>query len=51
MKCNCASEFQDALYGKGMRVFNEIGKDGKSGYRCATCGKESKDTPSKAPKK
>jgi len=40
MQCSCQSEFQDATYGKGMRVFNETGKDGKGGYRCTVCGKE-----------
>lgn len=41
MQCSCQSEFQDATYGKSMRVFNEIGKDQKGGYRCTVCGKES----------
>ena len=48
MQCSCQSEFQDATYGKGMRVFNEIGKDGKGGYRCTVCGKEAS---SSSPKK
>lgn len=43
LKCNCKSEFQDELYGKGNRLFNEIGKDQKSGYRCTVCGKEVKE--------
>lgn len=35
-KCTCKSEFQDSLYGKGMRVFNRT-EDGKGG-RCTVCG-------------
>ena len=40
MRCTCTHEFQDATYGKGMRVMNPI-KDG-TGYRCSVCGKEIK---------
>lgn len=40
LQCSCQSEFQDVTYGKGMRVFNEIGKDQNSGYRCTVCGRE-----------
>lgn len=40
MRCSCSHSFQDETYGKGMRVFNPIGKDGTSGYRCSVCGKE-----------
>ena len=40
MQCSCQSDFQDREYGKGMRVFNEIGKDQRGGYRCTVCGKE-----------
>lgn len=47
LRCNCHSEFQDNLYGKGVRLFNEIGKDRNSGYRCTVCGKEIKDGGSK----
>ena len=43
LRCNCESEFQDATYGKNMRVFNEMGKEGKDGYRCTVCGKEIKE--------
>lgn len=32
--CICASEYQDARYGKSMRVFNL----GPSGGKCAVCG-------------
>ena len=49
MNCSCKHEFQDHQYGKGMRLFNEIGKDQKSGYRCTVCGKEVKNNDS--PKK
>jgi hypothetical protein len=35
-KCTCKSEFQDQLYGKGMRYFNRVA-DGKGG-RCTVCG-------------
>lgn len=41
MRCNCESEFQDQLYGKGIRVFNEkISNNKVNGYRCTVCGKE-----------
>lgn len=36
-KCTCKHEFQDATYGKGMRVFNPAG-DKQSGGRCSVCG-------------
>ena len=41
MKCNsknCQSNYQDATYGKGSRLFNPT--DG--GYRCTICGNEVK---------
>lgn len=39
---NCKSEFQDARYGKGYRVFNRMNPSGKKtvNYRCTVCGKE-----------
>lgn len=40
IKCNCKSEFQDELYGEGMRLANVFGKDKPAGYRCTVCGKE-----------
>ena len=40
IQCTCKSEFQDELYGKGMRLANTMGKDKPSGYRCTVCGKE-----------
>lgn len=42
LKCTCVSAFQDQLYGVGMRLFNETGKDQKGGYRCTVCGRESR---------
>ena len=38
MKCNCESEMQDKLYGKGNRVHNKT----NSGYRCTVCSNEKK---------
>lgn len=39
--CNCVSEFQDQVYGKGYRLFNPKGKGSKvDGYRCTVCGRE-----------
>jgi hypothetical protein len=38
--CNCAHDFQDAYYGKGMRL-HTTGKGGSPGhitYRCTVCG-------------
>lgn len=37
--CVCESEYQDKMYGKHIRVFNE----GKGKYICTICGKERKD--------
>lgn len=43
LRCNCESKFQDDLYGKQMRVFNECIANGKvNSYRCTVCGKEIK---------
>lgn len=44
LKCGCKSEFQDELYGKGIRLFNNCGDNkGKvTAYRCTVCGKEQK---------
>ena len=45
LRCVCNSEFQDKLYGKGVRVCNCCG-DNKGGkvntYRCTVCGREIK---------
>lgn len=38
MKCTCKHEYQDQVYGKGMRVCNPIGKSQDSGYKCTVCG-------------
>lgn len=41
--CTCVSEFQDKLYGKNMRVFNErIAGSKNNGWRCTVCGREIK---------
>ena len=46
LKCDCKNEFQDALYGKGMRLFNPQGKgkDQGSSYICTVCGKSTTGT-------
>jgi hypothetical protein len=33
-RCNCVSEYQDARYGQGMRVFNI----GRAAGACTVCG-------------
>lgn len=40
MKCSCQHEFQDQMYGKGMRVWNPTGKGSNQGdgYVCTVCG-------------
>ena len=38
MKHDCESEFQDALYGKGKRVFNGMKKPFH--WKCTVCGGE-----------
>lgn len=38
LKCSCEHEIQDAMYGKGVRLFNPC-KLG-AGWRCTVCGKE-----------
>ena len=47
ISCSCKHEFQDQQYGKGMRLFNEMGKDQNSSYRCTVCGKEVRSGDSK----
>lgn len=37
-KCTCSSEYQDRVYGKGIRIANETGKTNT--VRCTVCGKE-----------
>jgi hypothetical protein len=40
----CHHEYQDELYGKGMRVFNAKVAEGKvKGWRCTVCGREISD--------
>jgi len=34
-KCNCVNEYQDKMYGKGMRAKNSKG----TGFKCTVCGK------------
>ncbi|MDO8726322.1 MAG: hypothetical protein Q7J35_09680 [Candidatus Methanoperedens sp.] len=34
-KCDCVNEYQDKLYGKGLRLKNSTVK----GLRCSVCGK------------
>jgi hypothetical protein len=34
--CSCKSDYQDRIYGKGMRLHTVTGK----GSRCTVCGKE-----------
>lgn len=48
-KCKCHSEFQDQLYGKGLRVCNPAGKGSSQGdgYRCTVCGATFGSTNSK----
>lgn len=40
MHCDCKSDFQDQLYGKGMRYWNPCGKGKDQGesFRCTVCG-------------
>jgi len=41
MPCTCKHEFQDAHYGKGLRLHNRCRpKDGERWYRCTVCGAE-----------
>lgn len=37
-KCTCENEYQDKLYGKGMRVHNAFGGRGADRGRCTVCG-------------
>lgn len=40
-KCTCKSEYQDKKYGKGNRVFNQMGGgrgSDKGVARCSVCG-------------
>lgn len=49
-KCNnpsCVNEFQDATYGKNMRVMNE---DSKGGLSCTACGRNTRGEGNKKKK-
>lgn len=35
-KCTCVSEYQDGVYGKGMRAKNPTSS---GGFKCTVCGK------------
>jgi hypothetical protein len=39
-KCSCLSPFQDERCGKGVRIWNKLGKliVGNVHYRCTVCG-------------
>jgi len=42
-RCGCKSDYQDELYGKGIRVHNITGGSGRlaksqGGWRCTVCG-------------
>lgn len=37
--CNCTSDFQDKMYGRGMRVMNVGGSSTAPRYSCTVCGK------------
>ena len=37
-KCTCESKFQDAMYGKGNRVYNL--REGSTKGSCTVCGRE-----------
>lgn len=42
LRCSCTHEYQDAKYGRGMRMCNPMqsGRGAIDGYRCSVCGKE-----------
>ena len=40
MACDCQHESQDKLYGKGMRLWNQLGDS--DSYRCTVCGNTNK---------
>jgi hypothetical protein len=51
LSCSCQHEVQDKLHGKGKRVFNPMGMQGKSGYRCSVCKSVNKSSVDKEEKK
>ena len=36
-KCTCKSEYQDKMYGAGMRVMNGTSPKMGAGFRCTVC--------------
>ena len=40
IKCNCNHDYQDKVYGKGMRVHNYAEK--AETYKCTVCGDKKK---------
>ena len=38
IKCDCISQYQDAKYGKGYRVYNPQGGKNEGKARCTVCG-------------
>ena len=38
LKCSCKHEFQDAIYGKELRVHNRAPKSKYGDWRCTVCG-------------
>lgn len=41
LPCSCKNENQDAIHGKGMRLFNQLGDS--DNYRCSGCGNTTKN--------
>jgi hypothetical protein len=39
LRCDCHHEYQDKIYGKGMRLHTPKEEPEKNGYRCTVCGK------------
>lgn len=48
LKCSCSNSYQDAVYGKGIRIMNEVtkanNKPGVKTFRCTVCSKERTDS-------
>ena len=43
LRCKCSNTYQDAMYGKLIRIFNRMTKGegtGQAWYRCTSCGRE-----------
>lgn len=45
MACSCQHPGQDAIYGKGMRLWNRLGDS--DSYRCTVCNNTNKGAISK----